>query len=241
MKVNKDLFGQALCQFYFEKDSAKLYSETNISRWDEYPLDYLFRDFDQMPQLERKALTMAKGKILDVGCGVGSHSLHLQNQECDVWAIDSSFGATSVAKARGVNQVAHASLLDYNEKNFDTILMLMNGTGIFESLESVAVYLDHLKTLLSPDGIVLIDSSDLKYMYDPGPDGAIWVPANRYYGALEFRLRYKKQLSEKFPWLFIDQNLFADLAQTNGWSFEIITKGEHYDFLAQLKPFKALK
>lgn len=236
MNVNKDLFGQALSRFYFEKDSAKLYSETNISHWDHYPLDYLFRDYDQMPELEQKALSLAEGKILDVGCGAGSHSLYLQNKGLDVWAIDASEGAAAVAQARGVRQISKTSLLDYSENNFDTIIMLMNGTGIFESLERVPIYLNHLKSLLSPGGKILIDSSDLQYIYDAENNGAIWVPADRYYGELEFRLRYKKQLSEKFPWLFLDHNLMADLAQSNGWSFEIITHGEHYDFLAQLKP-----
>lgn len=236
MNVNKDLFGQALSRFYFEKDSAILYSETNISHWDEYPLDYLFREYDQMPELEQIALSLAKGKILDVGCGAGSHSLYLQNKGLAVWAIDASAGATAVAKARGVHQISTTSLLDYSEKDFDTIIMLMNGTGIFESLDRVSVYLNHLKTLLSPEGTVLIDSSDLQYMYDPGVNGSIWVPADRYYGALEFRLRYKKQLGEKFPWLFLDPKLMADLAQSNGWSMDLIAQGEHYDFLAQLRP-----
>jgi hypothetical protein len=126
--------------------------------------------------------------------------------------------------------------LDYQAGHFDTIIMLMNGTGVFESIERVPVYLNHLKTLLSPTGSVLIDSSDLQYMYDTGAQGSIWVPADRYYGALEYRLRYKKQLSEKFSWLFMDENLFAALAESNGWSFEIIARGDHYDFLALLRP-----
>jgi SAM-dependent methyltransferase len=238
MNANQDLFGRALNQFYLEKDTAKLYSETTISHWDEYPLEYLFRDFDQMPEIEQRALKMAQGKILDVGCGAGSHSLYLQDQRQDLWAIDHSFGAVQVAMARGVKRVKHSTLLDYNTGGFDTILMLMNGTGIFESLERISVYLNHIRTLLSPEGSVLIDSSDLKYMYDVVDNGGIMVPADRYYGALEFRLRYKKQLSEKFPWLFIDQNLFAALAESNGWSFEIILQGNHHDYLAELKPFK---
>ena len=236
MTAHNDLFGEALCAHYFNNDPAKLFSESNISHWDEYPLDHLFRDFDQMPALEHKALAIAKGKILDVGCGTGSHSLYLQNQGHDVWAIDASAGATKVAKARGVRRVAHTSLLDYHTKNFDTIIMLMNGVGIFETLDQLPDYLNHLRSLLSPEGIVLIDSSDLQYMYDSGEDDSIWVPADRYYGALEFRLRYKKRLGKRFPWLFIHQNLFAELARSHGWSFKIITHGAHYDFLAQLEP-----
>lgn len=236
MKVNKDLFGHALGQFYFKKDPAKLYSESNISHWDEYPLTHLFRDFDQMPEIERNAMSLVHGKILDVGCGAGSHSLYLQDLGHDVRSIDCSKGATQVAQARGVAQVREASLMDYDEERFDTIIMLMNGTGIFESIDRVPAYLNKLKTLLNPKGMVLIDSSDLRYMYDTGQDESIWVPADRYYGELEFRLRYKKNLSEKFPWLFIDKHLFIHLAESNGWSIEIVFEGTHYDYLAKLMP-----
>jgi SAM-dependent methyltransferase len=236
MNVNKDLFGHALSQFYFKKDPAKLYSESDISHWDEYPLTHLFRDFDQMPEIERQALSLAKGKILDVGCGAGSHSLYLQNLGLEVHSIDLSKGAAQIAQSRGVAQVTETSLLDYDGEGFDTIIMLMNGTGIFESLASVPMYLNKLKTLLNPKGMLLIDSSDLRYMYDTGDDKSIWVPADRYYGELEFRLRYKKEFSEKFPWLFMDKNLFAHLAESNGWTFEMVCEGDHYDYLAKLMP-----
>ncbi|HCK06109.1 MAG TPA: SAM-dependent methyltransferase, partial [Flavobacteriaceae bacterium] len=166
----------------------------------------------------------------------GSHSLYLQNLGREVRSIDLSKGAVQIAQSRGVAQVTETSLLDYDGERFDTIIMLMNGTGIFESLESVPAYLNKLKTLLNPKGMLLIDSSDLRYMYDTGDDEAIWVPADRYYGELEFRLRYKKEFSEKFPWLFLDKHLFAHLAESNGWTFEILHEGAHYDYLAKLMP-----
>ncbi len=61
---------------------------TSVAGWDELPLPYLFRDFDQMPVLEQKALTLAQGSVLDVGCGSGSHALWLQEQGLEVQAID---------------------------------------------------------------------------------------------------------------------------------------------------------
>lgn len=236
MNVTTDLFGHALSQFYFHNDTAKLYSQSNISDWDEYPLPYLFRTFEQMPKIERKALSLVNGKILDVGCGAGSHSLYLEETGFDITAIDASKDAVKVAKARGVTQVKYTPLLAFQNDGFDTILMLMNGTGIFETIDKMPQYLDKLKTLLTPTGCILIDSSDLRYMYDSEIHGSIWVPADRYYGALEYRLRFKNKLSEPFPWLFLDKNYFAVLAQANGWDFEVIFDGDHHDYLARLTP-----
>src|SRR5690606_16554255 len=106
----------------------------------ELPLPYLFRSFNEMPKLEQKALQMVKGKTLDVGCGAGSHSLYLQEKGFDIKAIDVSKGAVEVAKLRGVNQVELKDILNETEP-FDTILLLMNGTGIFQELSQVSRYL----------------------------------------------------------------------------------------------------
>lgn len=86
----KDLFGQAILDFQTNNSPEDLITETNISEADEMSVDYLFRDYNDMPKLEKKALQLAKGKILDVGCGAGSHSLYLLEKGFEVTAIDIS-------------------------------------------------------------------------------------------------------------------------------------------------------
>ena len=86
----KDLFGKAILDFQTNNSPEDLVTETNISEADEMSVDYLFRSFNEMPKLERKALQLAKGKVLDVGCGAGSHALYLQEKGFDVTAIDTS-------------------------------------------------------------------------------------------------------------------------------------------------------
>ena len=75
----KDLFGKAILDYQTHNCPEDLITETSISEADEMSVAYLFRDFKEMPKLEQKALQLAKGKVLDVGCGAGSHSLYLQN------------------------------------------------------------------------------------------------------------------------------------------------------------------
>jgi SAM-dependent methyltransferase len=232
-----DLLGKALLDYHNGNYSEPIITATNISENDELPLPYLFRSFAEMPKLEQRALRKSRGTILDVGCGAGSHSLWLQEQGWVVSGIDISRGAIEVAKARGVKKAVQLNILDITKDTFDTILLLMNGTGIFETVEKTTKYLQHLKSLLNPNGQLLIDSSDLQYMYDRSGDGSIWVPQERYYGALEFTMTYKGETTPSFPWLYLDEALFKRLAEANGFTFEVLERGENFDYLAKLTHF----
>ncbi|MAN59137.1 MAG: SAM-dependent methyltransferase [Flavobacteriaceae bacterium] len=230
----KDILGTALLDYLHGNYSEDIVTETSISEPDVLPLPYLFRSFEKMPKMEQLALHRCEGNVLDVGCGAGSHSLYLQGKGVDVMAIDASAGAVAVARERGVRQVLHSTFLDLSGVKFDTILLLMNGTGIFETVAQVPQYLEQLHSLLSENGSVLIDSSDLRYMYDETHDGGIWVPADRYYGELEFTMEYKGQTTAHFPWLYLDQRLLAELCEENGFNFEILYESDHYEYLAKL-------
>jgi SAM-dependent methyltransferase len=231
----KDTFGKALLDHLHGKATGNLITETSISEADEVPLDYFFRDYQQMPDIERKALEMSRGRVLDVGCGSGSHSLWLQDKGLEVTAIDVSAGAVKTAKLRGVTYVRQIPVLQFKDEQFDTILLLMNGTGIFETVERVRTYLGHLAGLLSPDGQILVDSSDLQYMYDRDPSGGIWIPADRYYGEVDYWVSYNGETDDPFPMLYLDEGLLSALAEEAGFSMRIVVRGAHYDYLAQLK------
>ena len=106
----KDLFGKAILDYQTNNSPEDILTETNISEADEMEVAYLFRDFNSMPKLEQKALQLAKGKILDVGCGAGSHSLYLQNEKnCDVTAIDISSKAIDTCQLRGIHKTKTGS------------------------------------------------------------------------------------------------------------------------------------
>jgi SAM-dependent methyltransferase len=232
----KDLFGKAILDFQTNNAPENLITETSISEEDEMSVSYLFRDFTEMPKLEQRALELAKSKVLDVGCGAGSHSLYLQNvRNLDVTAIDISKNAIEACQLRGLTSAKVTNILDLNpNEKFDTILLLMNGTGIFGTLKETSKYLQKLKTLLRPNGQILIDSSDIIYMFDEDEDGAYEIPANGYYGELEFSLSYKGEKEHPFPWLYLDYNTLQNAAFANGLQCELILEGEHYDYLAKL-------
>ena len=232
----KDLFGKAILDYQTNNSPEDLITETSISEADEMSVAYLFRNYNEMPKLEQKALQLAKGKVLDVGCGAGSHALELQNERnLEVTAIDISENAVKACQLRGIENVKVANILDLDSENkFDTILLLMNGTGIFGTLNETAKYLQKLKSLLNEGGQILIDSSDLIYMFDQDEDGAYSIPADGYYGELTFTVQYKGETEETFPWLYLDYNTLQNAAIANGLQCELVAEGEHFDYLAKL-------
>ena len=234
----KDLFGKAILDYQTNNSPEDIITETSISEADEMSIAYLFRNFKEMPKLEQKALQLAKGHVLDVGCGSGSHSLYLQNKGLKVKAIDISRGAIQVAKLRGVRNAEARNVLNMAE-TFDTILLLMNGTGVFQKLSQTPKYLRHLKSLLNTNGQILVDSSDLKYMYedeDGGPDSyrdCIDAKGN-YYGELDYFLSYKGENEVPFKMLYLDFDSLKTACETVGLKCELVLEGDHYDYLARL-------
>ena len=230
----KDLFGQAILDYQTQNAPEDLVTETNISEADEMSVAYLFRTYQDMPKIEKKALQLAKGKILDVGCGAGSHSLFLQQKGFEVTAIDISPKAIQACQLRGVKDARIQHLLELENEQFATILLLMNGTGIFGTLAETSKYLQKLKSLLTPNGQIILDSSDIIYMFDQDEDGAYMVPATGYYGELTFNVSYKGQTEDAFPWLYLDYNTLQNAAHANGLQCELLLEGNHFDYLARL-------
>ena len=93
----------------------------------------------------------------------------------------------------------------------------------------------HFKSLLHPNGQILLDSSDIIYMFEENEDGSYWVDGHQdYYGEVEFRMTYKTFESRVFPWLYVDYNTLSEISERHGFLCELVSNGEHYDYLARL-------
>ena len=234
MSNKLDLFGKALWDYYKKKGANKIITWTSLTEEDPILLSYFFRSFDEMPKLEQKALKLSKGKVLDVGCGAGSHSLYLQNKmKLEVFGIDHSPGAIATANARGLKNTIEQSIFNYKEEIFDTILLLMNGPGICGKLKHLRGLLIHLASLLDYGGQILLDSSNLIYLFDQTESGERILPASNYYGELEYGISYdNKKIT--FPWLYVDIESLKQAASEVGLITHIIMMGENWDYLARL-------
>ena len=230
----KDLMGRAIWDYFYQENPEDLQTETSISELDDLPVSYLFRNYKEMNALEQKALDLSFGKVLDVGAGAGSHSLYLQNKRnLDVAALDISPKSIEICKARGVKNAVCEDFLKFSDSKFDTILLLMNGTGIFQSLKNLDQYLQKLKNLISENGQILLDSTDILYMYDQDDDGGVLVPATGYYGELNYYIHYKGESELPMKWLYLDFNTLKNAAIANGFKIQKIKQLDD-SYLAKL-------
>jgi precorrin-6B methylase 2 len=234
LSKDKDPMGAAILDYQTKGKAGKLSILSSMFEEDEMPVKHLFRNLEEMPMLEQKALSLAKGKVLDVGAGAGCHALALQAQSIAVKAIDISPQSCQAMLQRGVKDAECINLFDEHlETGFDTILLLMNGTGIAGKIENLPALFNRLKALLNKDGQILIDSSDIKYIYE-NEDGSFDINLNAaYYGEVDYQMVYKDVKGDSFDWLYVDFPLLKSIAESCGLHGELIAEGEHYDYLAR--------
>ena len=234
IKPNKDPIGSALLNFYQTSNDTAIQVNMDIAEADVLAPSYFFRTYDECPALEQMALQYATGTVLDVGAGAGSHALFLQEKGINVTAIDVSPKSVEVMKKRGLQQVELVDFYDLSAGPFDTLLFLMNGIGLVQTLDGFDAFFEHARTLLAPKGQILLDSSDLIYMFEE-EDGSYLIDLNdKYHGEVEFDLSYNEVKGETFSWLYVSEELLMDAAADNGFDCEILQKGPHYDYLAKL-------
>ncbi len=215
MEKYGDPIGKAITDFSRSKRPNDIIVCSEICEDDIIPIEVLFRNEDEMPELEVLALQNATGKILDVGAGAGTHANYLQNMGKDVTAIDISEGAVAFMQTQGLKS-KKVNFFDLKDEKFDTILMLMNGIGIAGTLSNLEKTLEHAKSLLNPGGKILCDSSDIKYLYED-EDGSLWVNLNQeYYGNFRFQMKYKKETGPWFDWLYVDFDSLFNAAKNVG-------------------------
>ena len=230
----KDPMGAAIYDFHKNGKAAKLRVFSSQFDEDEIPVEELFRDFESMPYLEKVALELAQGSILDVGAGAGCHSIALGQMGKKAIAMDISPLSVQVMRERGVDAVQGDFWDPAFPGKYDTILMLMNGSGIIGRIDNMGRFFERVRGLLKPGGSLLMDSSDLRYLYEE-EDGSFAIDlAGDYYGELDYQMQYKSVKGETFDWLYVDFQTLSYYAEQYGFNVELVAEGEHYDYLAKI-------
>lgn len=212
----------------------------------------LVRD-DGFPDLETMALTLASGRVLDVGAGAGPHALELQDRGFAVTAIDISPSAVALMQRRGIEDARQCDVIGdagmsgaavsgtdiLDGERFDTVLMLMNGLGVAGDLAQLGPLLDRLLVLLEPGGIVLADGADLAFSDDPDALARVTAreASGRYRGEARCRLAVPDgQPGSEYGWLFVDPATLQAQAEQRGWRCQIVFSDGEGGFLARLVP-----
>ena len=201
------------------------------------PAAYFFRTPAEMGSVDRAALSRARGLVLDVGAGAGAHALPLVQQGLTVTALDLLPQAVRILRGRGVEDARQGSVWTFSAgRRYDTILALMNGTGLAGTLGRLGALLEKLGELVAPGGQLLLDSTDLG-----APDGEPWPggpsPDGQAPGAgeLHYQLEYAGRRGPPFPQLFVSEVLLQEVAGRAGWASEVVARdGQRY--LACLTP-----
>ena len=221
MKRAEDAFGRMLWACYngqrvFEIDERDDgYIEASTS-----PKMY-FSDYEDWPQHEKKAMEYVKGRVLDIGCGAGRHSLYLQKKGLDVLGIDNSPLAIKVCKLRGLKKAKIMSIedIDFKPKSFDTIIMMGNNFGLFGSFQKARSLLKRFHKITSDDGLIVAETRD-PYKTD-NPAHLEYHKLNRKRGRMggqvRIRVRFEKYATPWFDYLFVSKEEMDEILKGTGW------------------------
>lgn len=231
--MEKDILGQAIWDYYDTEEENTLWVHDTLGEKVAMDVGVYYRMPDEMSELELMALSLCKGKVLDVGAGAGCMAIELEIRGHEVLAIDISPLNVKTMQHRGADnaKVADIFTTTFQEK-FDTIIMLMNGIGLCGQLGKVPELLNRLKNILSPGGQIIFDSSDVAYLYEDEEE--VVKPQDHYYGEITCAYEYKGVKSAYFKWLYIDRLEMERIATAQGWKFEYVFEDETGQYLARL-------
>ena len=186
--------------------------------------------------LERRALELCRGRVLDLGAGAGRHAIELQASDFQVVAVDPLAEAVEIMRDRGVEDARLGDIESVSGERFDTVLMLMHGVGIVGNLRGLGNLLEELPSRLNPGGRLICDSADLAaVLHDESPEALDeFSTPDRYLGEVQFSLRYGSLEGARYPWLFVAPEALEIIARAAGFDTEIAATGERGAYVAVL-------
>lgn len=234
MTKTNDAIGTAILEFQEHKTAPDIIVSSDICDDDVIPVEYLFRSYEEMPEIEKVALNNCSGSILEVGAGAGMHAKELIKKGHAVTAIDISQGAVEYM----ISQNIPAKEIDFFEtpaEKFDTVLLLMNGLGIAKNLSSLEGFLLHAQSYLTENGKIICDSTNVQYLYEDD-EGAIWLDlASEYHGNFKFKMKFREVETEWFDWLYVDYATLLEKASNVGLNVQLLFEDEEHYLVALSK------
>lgn len=221
MKDHQDAHGHAMYDYLKGKGGFEIVERdegfitpTNAPR-------VYFSKYRNWPAHEKKAMGYVRGKVLDIGCGAGRHSLYLQEKGFDVLGIDVSPLAIKVCKLRGLKKAKLISISQISSKlgRFDTLLMFGNNFGLFESFDKAKRLLKRFHRISSEKARIIAESMDPHKTTEP--DHLEYHKSNikrgRMCGQVRLRVRYKKYATPWFDYVLVSEDEMKRIFKGTGW------------------------
>jgi 2-polyprenyl-3-methyl-5-hydroxy-6-metoxy-1,4-benzoquinol methylase len=220
MKRGMDIFGEAL-RAYFHGDKRELFIEDDKGNKYPHSLSKYFRKYRQFEKLEKEIISLAKGKILDVGCGPGNYIPYL-NKKGEVLGIDISPKIIKVCKERGIENVKVVDVFKFKTKEkFDTIVLLENNLGMAETIPRTKILLKKLGKMLNKNGKILTNSRDVT-------KGNYFNTKGLYYNG-KMRIVWKNKKGDWICWISFNDKLLGDICKDVGMKMRVLDRvGNHY-------------
>lgn len=233
METTQDAYGQLLLAQHKSGTPAAEFIERDDNFIDTGSEDGLyFFEYEQWSPLEQRVIERVRGRVLDIGCGAGRHSLYLQQKGFEVTGIDNSPGAIEVCKLRGLKNALVSSLADVDRfapDSFDTILMLGNNFGLFGDAENARLMLKKLFRITSAEAQIIAGTLN-PYQTD-SPEHLEYHEFNRRRGRMpgqiRMRIRYGKTVGAWFDYLFVSPEEMREILANTDWHIrELMESGE---------------
>lgn len=224
-----DVYGDFLKDYLAKGKTSTIWLHNNYAEAEEMPVEVFFRKVYEITDLEAFALRQCKGKVLDIGAGAGAITLILQKRGFDVTALEISPGAAEVMQKRGVQKIINTNIFDYQDEQYDTLLLMMNGIGFCQYLDEIERFLHHAKKLLKPEGQILFDSSDVLYLYENKK-----YEDDGYYGEIDYQYEYKGKKGDWFTWIYVARDIMKEIATKCGYQMEVLFDDGSDQYLARL-------
>ncbi len=222
MKSHQDAFGHALFDYLKGRGSLVDF----VEREDGYidvsgSRNTYLADYESWPPHHKRAMRYVRGKVLDIGCGAGRHSLYLQRKGFHVLGIDVSPLAIKVCKLRGLKRAKVMSITQVTSKlgRFDTVLMLGANFGLFENFGKAKWLLRRLYNATAEKARIIAESRDpyktaepfhLEYHRRNRSRG-------RMAGQVRISVRYRRYATPWFDYLFVSRDEMRKILDGTGW------------------------
>ena len=241
MQNDLDAYGQQLLAQYRNQTAT-----VEIIERDDFYIDtgsdpgLYFTEYEQWMASEQRAMELATGRILDIGCGAGRHSLYLQNKGCDVTGIDNSPGAIEVCRLRGLKKALVRPISEIDEfppNSFDTIIMMGNNFGLFGSAENAKTILEKMNRITAPEARII--AGTLNPYQTGNAEHLEYLEYNRTRGRMpgqiKIRIRYGKTIGEWFDYLFVSPEEMTEILKDTDWRVQEFIASDEPNYFAVIE------
>lgn len=232
---SEDVFGQMLWAFYqgrevfevFERDDGYIFVDL---------LKTYFSGYNDWTLHQKRAMEFVKGRVLDVGCGAGRHSLYLQKKGFDVLGIDASPLVVKICRLRGVKKAKVMSIeeISFKPNSFNTVLMMGNNFSLFGGFKKTRILLNRFHKMTTENALIIAETAN-PYKTD-NPAYLKYYKFNkgkgRMSGQIRCRIRFENYVSKWFDWLMVSKREMEEILDGTEWKVKEFIDSKDSQYIA---------